>query len=111
MGLVPEGALLDNTVRVQPHVFPTRVVVDIICTLANGSGINGWGKAGFGLDGDIHHLLVTSGTYDDMGCETYDYVQRCASRSRSCTWVSLEGRGLINYGFDKPTGAMSPMVT
>lgn len=68
-----KGALLDNRMRVQPHVFPTGVVVNIICTLADASGINSWGKARFGFDGGIHHLLVTLGTYNNMGCRTYDY--------------------------------------
>lgn len=43
--------------RVQPHVFATGIVVDVICALANPSGINGWGKVGFGLDGAIDHCL------------------------------------------------------
>lgn len=51
------GALLDNSMRVQPHLFPAGVVMDIICTLADPSGINGWGKAGLGLDGAIDHRL------------------------------------------------------
>ena len=31
--------------------------MDIICTLADPGSINGWGKAGLGLDGAIDHRL------------------------------------------------------
>ena len=42
-------------------MFAARIVVDIIRTLADPSGINGWGKTGLGLDGAIHHRLKLSG--------------------------------------------------
>ena len=48
---------LDNTVCVQSHVFPTGIVMDIICTLADPSGINGRTKARLGLDRAIDHRL------------------------------------------------------
>ena len=35
--------------------------MDIIRTLADQSGINGWGKPGLGLDGAIRHRLKLSG--------------------------------------------------
>ena len=41
--------------------------MDIVCTLAYPSGINGWDKAGFGLDGTIHHCLVLLAVYDTAG--------------------------------------------
>lgn len=49
--------LLDDSMRVQSHVFPTGIVMDIVCTLANPRGVNGWGKARLGLDRAIDHRL------------------------------------------------------
>ena len=49
--------LLDDRMRVQSHMFPAGIVVDIICTLANPLGVNGWGKARLGLDRATDHCL------------------------------------------------------
>lgn len=55
------GHLLDYRMCVQPHVFAARIVMDIIRTLADQSGINGWGKTGLGLDGTTRHCLKLLG--------------------------------------------------
>lgn len=61
------GVLLDNSMRVQPHMFPAGIVMDVISTLADPSGINGWGKAGLGLDGAIDHRLGLLGRAKSQG--------------------------------------------
>lgn len=43
--------------RVQPHMLAAGIVMDIISTLADPSGIDGWVKAGFGLHATIDHRL------------------------------------------------------
>lgn len=55
------GHLLDYRMYVQPHVFAARIVMDIIRTLADQSGINGWGKTGLGLHGTTRHCLKLLG--------------------------------------------------
>ena len=40
------GILLDDSMRVQPHMFPAGIVMDIICTMTNQSGINCWVNPG-----------------------------------------------------------------
>ena len=39
----------------------------VICTLTDPCGINGWGKAGFGLDGAVHHGLYLSALQENLG--------------------------------------------
>lgn len=56
-----ERALLDDGMRVQSHMFPAGIIMDIICTLADPRGIDGWAKAGLGLDAAIDHRLGLSG--------------------------------------------------
>ena len=48
-------SLLDNRMRVQSHVFPAGIVVNIIGALAHPGGINGWRETGLGLDGAVDH--------------------------------------------------------
>ena len=43
--------------------------MDVICTLTDPCGINGWGKAGFGLDGAVHHRLYLSALQENVGVE------------------------------------------
>lgn len=43
--------------RVQSHMFPAGIVMDVIRTLANPSRVNGWAKARLGLDGAIDQRL------------------------------------------------------
>ena len=43
--------------RVQPHMLAAGIVMDIISTLADPNGIDGWVKAGLGLDAATDHRL------------------------------------------------------
>ena len=43
--------------RVQPHMLAAGIVMDIIRTLADPSGINGWVEAALGLHTAIDHRL------------------------------------------------------
>ena len=40
--------------------------MDVICTLTDPRGINGWGEAGFGLDGAVRHRLEPSASKENV---------------------------------------------
>ncbi len=53
-------------------MFPARIVMNIICTLANPGCVDCWGKARLGLDGAIDHRLGL------LGIATFKVVGRTA---------------------------------
>ena len=57
--------------RIQPHMFPTGIVVDVIGALADPGGVYGWREAGLGLDGAVDHCLGLLGREDRIGCGEY----------------------------------------
>ena len=65
---------------VQSHVLPARIVVDIVCTLADPSGINGWSKTGLGLDRPIDHCLGLLEITNSKGCDIRQLLEECPSR-------------------------------
>ena len=50
--------VFDLSMRIQSHVFPVRIIVDIVVGLADELGVDLWGETGFGLDVYAGHGLV-----------------------------------------------------
>lgn len=85
--------------RIQPHLLPARVVVDVVVRGADEFCVQGGGEAGLGFDGQAYHWLLPRGgnkvSRRGVGCGFGGYILTAMARGVPLEWEPKERGGSV----------------